>query len=188
MSLNRRVFLGGLAGLAAAPRPNVAAENPRRIDIHHHLFPKSYAQILARLGQPPMPQWTADRSIEEMDWSGIAIAVLSLPVADVVVRDVALTRRVVRETNEYATTLTRNYPKRFGLFAALPLPGVDASLQEIEFAFESLHAQGIGVMTSYGDRWLGDAMFQPVLAELNRRKAVVYTHPHSPNCCGDLKV
>jgi 6-methylsalicylate decarboxylase len=49
-----------------------------------------------------------------------------------------------------------------------------------------LKADGIGLMTSYGDSWPGDARFAPIFQELNRRKAVVYFHPLAPNCCGNL--
>lgn len=40
--------------------------------------------------------------------------------------------------------------------------------------------------TNCGDFWLGDPRLSPLLEELNRRNAVVYTHPTTPNCCGHL--
>ena len=42
-------------------------------------------------------------------------------------------------------------------------------------------------MTSYQDKYLGDASFAPIWEELNRRKAVIYTHPLSPECCRNIK-
>ena len=58
----------------------------------------------------------------------------------------------------------------------LPLPHIDASLEEIAYSFDTLKADGVGIMTSYGDKWLGYPQFAPVWEELNRRKATVYTH------------
>ena len=68
----------------------------------------------------------------------------------------------------------------------LPFPYVDECLTEIAYAFDTLKVDGIGCMTSYGDKWLGYAEFEPVWEELNRRKATVYTHPTTANCCVNL--
>lgn len=73
------------------------------------------------------------------------------------------------------------------MFATLTLPDLDSSLAEVAYAFDHLSADGIHMWTNYGDFWLGDSRLSPLLEELNRRKAVVYTHPSTPNCCGHLK-
>lgn len=183
MQLRRRTFLGlASVGGASVFGVSAAAENPHRIDIHHHLFPPSYTSAMVALGQPgsPSPDWTPARSIEEMDKSGIAISVVSLTAPTILFPDSPLARRLAHDVNEYGAKMTKDYPGRFGLFATLPLPDVDGSLREIEHSLDTLKANGIGLMTSYGDRWLGDAAFAPVWEELNRRKAVIYTHPTHP--------
>jgi len=139
-----------------------------------------------KLGERPMLDWTPARSIEDMDKAGVALSVTSITTPGVWFGDGNEARRLARECNDYGAKLRSDFPRRFGLFASLPLPNVDDSLREIEYAFDHLKADGIGVMTSFGDKWLGDEAFNPVMEELDRRKAILYTHPSVANCCRNL--
>jgi len=94
--------------------------------------------------------------------------------------------KIAREANEYSKKLMADHPGRFGIFATLPLAHVDESLQEIAYAFDTLKVDGIGMLTNYGDKWLGHPFLSPIWEELNRRKATVYTHPADANCCVNL--
>ena len=171
-----------------------AKRSPRRIDVHHHLMPPNYIAAAGheRLfhGSPPklrMPlDWNPARSVEEMDRYGIATSITSIATPGVWFGDDAAGRRLARECNEYATRMTEDYPGRFGVFASLPLPDIEGCLREIEYAFDRLNADGVVLMTSVENKWLGDRAFDPVFDELNRRKAVVYVHPTVPDCCRNL--
>ncbi|HEV8412232.1 MAG TPA: amidohydrolase family protein [Bryobacteraceae bacterium] len=181
----RREFLAGMATLAGGSLAK-GAPTPHRIDVHHHLFPPAYRTAIGNraAGQPA---WSPAQSVEEMDKGGIATSVLSVSSPGVWFGDVQEGRRVARIVNDYGAMTVKDHPGRFGLFAALPLPDIDGSLREIEYALDTLKADGIGLLTDYGDKWLGDASFAPVWTELNRRKAVIYTHPTTAACCGNLK-
>lgn len=189
----RRRFLQGAAALSAGallpgcetlPR-SAAGAALHRIDIHHHLLPPKYVAELPKLvkGENPPTTWTPARSLEDMDKNGIAMSMLSLMQPQVWFGDVALGRRLSRESNDYAATVVRDRPDRFGIFATLPLPDTEGSLKEIAYALDTLKADGFGLMTSYAGKYLGDPAFWPVLEELNRRKAVVYNHPLAVECC-----
>jgi 6-methylsalicylate decarboxylase len=124
--------------------------------------------------------------LEHMDASGVATAIASLSPWGVAFAEAAQLPTLARECNEYAATMIGDHKGRFGLFAAMPLPDIDASLKEVAYALDALKADGIGLMTSYRDKWPGDPAFAPVFEELDRRKAVVYFHPTTPGCCGNL--
>jgi predicted TIM-barrel fold metal-dependent hydrolase len=158
------------------------------IDVHHHISPPSFITALTKnkLGERPMLDWTPARSIEDMDRAGVSVSISSITTPGVWFGDNADASRLARECNDYAAKLAADYPGRFGIFASLPLPDVAACLKEIEYVFDTLKADGIGVMTSFGDKWLGDPTFTPVMEELNRRKAVLYTHPSVGNCCRNV--
>jgi predicted TIM-barrel fold metal-dependent hydrolase len=95
---------------------------------------------------------------------------------------------MVRICNDYGAQMVGDFPGRFGLFAPLSMLDTDTTLKEIEYVFDTLKADGVGLQTSYGDKWLGHPSFKPILEELNRRRSVVYVHPSVASCCGNLSV
>ena len=130
--------------------------------------------------------WTPAGAVEEMDKAGIATAITSLGLPGVWFGGAKAARSLARTCNEYAAKMVKDYPGRFGFFAAVPLPDQEGSVKEAEYALDVLKADGIGLVSSYDNRWPGDATFTPVFEELNRRKAVVFIHPAVPGCCDHL--
>ncbi len=183
----RHVLRGGLATAFAsiAAGGAIAAPKPFRIDVHHHVVAPAYVEAVkkAHLDNPPMTGWTPEKSLEDMDKAGTATSILSPMPPQVGFLPPADAARVARESNEWSRKIATDHPGRFGVFAMLPMPNIDESLKEIAYAFDTLKADGIGMMTNYGDKWLGYPELAPVFEELNRRKVVVYTHPMSPSCC-----
>jgi predicted TIM-barrel fold metal-dependent hydrolase len=182
MRPSRREVLAALAALGAANRAaaqlRTPPDAPRLLDIHHHVLPDFWKK--ATNTQNP---WTLDASLAAMDKNGVTAAIVSYTAPAASVAGTAAARALARQCNEYAAKLRETYPDRFRFFAAINPPDVEGSLREIEYAFDTLKAQGAGLLTSYGDKWPGDPAYAPVLEELNRRKAVVYLHPAGPNCC-----
>jgi predicted TIM-barrel fold metal-dependent hydrolase len=157
---------------------------PHRIDIHHHIYPRVYmdgaGDALRRTTHalyPKLVAWTPQAIIESMNRDGIARAIASISSPGVWFGDNAKACRLARACNEYAATLAADHTGRFGSFAILPLPDIDGALREIEYAFDTLHADGACLMTCVADKWPGDPTFAPVFDELNRRKAVLFFHP-----------
>ncbi|HEY1722936.1 MAG TPA: amidohydrolase family protein [Magnetospirillaceae bacterium] len=163
-----------------------------RIDTHHHILPPDYVRIVGEDKIGPLivagktPEWTPAHSIAAMDRNGIATAVTSISSPGLWFGDSEATNKLTRHCNDYAAQMRIDHPGRFGVFASLPFPNVDACLREIEYALDVLKAEGIGLMTSCDEKYPGDPAFAPIFDELNRRKAVVYFHPTQAPCCNCL--
>jgi predicted TIM-barrel fold metal-dependent hydrolase len=195
-SRGRRGFLLGALGsaaLAACSTPGTPALNlsrsAGRIDVHHHASPPAWLNAVRGRIDPLATNWTVEKSLADMDRAGVATSILSITTPGIVIdnMDVQSARRLARESNEWQARMVRDYPGRFGFFAALPMRDTEGSLAEIAYAMDVLKADGIGLLTSYGDKWLGDPAYFPIMEELNRRRLVVYTHPTAANCCGNLQ-
>ncbi len=161
-------------------------ENRRWIDVHHHIAPPAYvAQGGAGVGVA-LKTWSLAKSLEDLEQGGVATAILSVTQLAKHVANDQQRRSLARHCNDYAAKLVADHPGRFGMFAVLPLPDIAGALKEIEYGLDMLKADGVGMYTSYHDKWMGDPAFDPVFAELNRRKAVIYVHPSAPDCCLNL--
>ena len=182
------------AGAALSIRPILAGmpvvdSNPKRgrIDVHHHMLPPFYMDLRRAIPDVgKMPSWSPSKSLDDMEKNGVTTAMLSLAVSGVTFDAGEAGRSLARKSNDFGAQLVMDHPASFGLLAALPLPDPQGSLMETEYALDTLHADGIALLSSYGDKWLGDAAYVPVFEELNRRKAVVFVHPSAPNCCANL--
>ncbi len=193
---SRRQFLAGvsaLGGVLLSAGVGEARASPAklvRIDVHHHLSPPDYIVELGPKGKNvlelPTLGWTPAKAIEEMDQGGVTLSITSITTPGLWFGENSAGQRLARGCNDYAAKLVADYPHRFGMFVNLPLPDIDGSLKEIAYGLDVLKADGVSLFTSYGDKWLGDPAFDPVFEELNRRKAVVYTHPTLPDCCRNL--
>jgi predicted TIM-barrel fold metal-dependent hydrolase len=202
---SRRNFLAGAAAIGAtalwsaddAGAQTPAAPAVKLIDTHHHFYPPAYQKAWADWeDQRKIPHfgvqlsWTPQQDLEAMDKNGITTAVLSLASTPGVWFDgsAGSPHDMARLCSDFAAEMVHKNPGRYGLFAPLSMMDIDATLKEIEYVFDTLKADGVNLQTNYGDKWLGDPVYKPVLQELNRRKAVAYVHPLVATCCGRLSV
>jgi predicted TIM-barrel fold metal-dependent hydrolase len=153
----------------------------RRIDFHIHLIPQFYQDAAYEAGAGPAigryPQWSPERLLDVMDENDIAVALTSLAQPGVQFGDPAGAATLARRCNAYASELCARWPKRFGAFAVVPMGDMREAVAEIAYALDVLKHQGVCLFASYGEKFLGDPRFDPVLAALNDRGAVVFVHP-----------
>ncbi|MEH2461588.1 amidohydrolase family protein [Nostoc sp.] len=155
--------------------------NPARIDVHQHIVPPAYANWLTEKGIDagglPIPQWSVEAALKMMDEQGIATGIVSVSTPGVHLGNDAEARSKAREVNEFVAQVVRDRPDRFGFFATLTLPDVEGAIAEAAYALDELHAAGVILLANTHGRYLGEPDFDPLMAELNRRHAVVFVHP-----------
>ena len=159
-----------------------------KVDVHAHYVPDGYRAALHQAGHdqpdgmPWVPEWTPAVHLEAMDRLGIATSLISVSSPGVHFDDVKTTIDLARQVNEDGRRTVVDHPGRFGLLASLPLPDVDASMAEIAYCSQHLHADGFVLLTNIGGTYISDTSFEPIFRELNRLGARVLLHPTSPAC------
>ena len=169
---------------ARVGRTEDASRPAQLIDVHHHIFPPALQAALKSI-LSPFQLTDTKRSLGEMRSGRVATSIISYP-NDVITRwPAARLAALLQQANDEAAEMVALRPRTYGLFASLPMPYVGKSLRELERLYKQLgaHFDGILLLTSYGNRWLGHPSFAPLMSELNSCRAVVFVHPRSPPCC-----
>jgi predicted TIM-barrel fold metal-dependent hydrolase len=154
---------------------------PDKIDVHFHVIPPFYRDAVYAAGTGPAigryPEWTPELAIEIMDKHGIAVAMTSVaqPGVGFLSGDAAFA--LARRCNDYGAELIGRSRGRFGAFALVPMHDIDRAISECCYCLDDLRHEGVCLFASYGEKFLGDATFDPMMEFLNERAAVVFVHP-----------
>ena len=171
--------------MSEAQRGSGSAGVPQRIDVHQHAVPEFYVEWLAEHGQRsigdrPQPAWSVESALAFMDSKQIGTGVLSVATPNVYLGAADERLRMARRVNDELAEVARTSGGRFRFFASLPLPDVDASLDEARRCLDELGALGVIVLTHVDGVYISDPTFRPVLELLDSRGSVLFVHPHVP--------
>jgi predicted TIM-barrel fold metal-dependent hydrolase len=151
------------------------------IDVHFHLIPQLYRDAVYEAGRAPAigryPDWSPQLALQVMDEHGIALAIASIAQPGVGFLPDEKAVSLARRCNDYAAELIARHPQRFGCFGLVPMHETDAAVAEAKYCLETLRFHGVALFASYGEKFLGDAVFDPLMEYLDARAAVVHVHP-----------
>ncbi|MET8029937.1 amidohydrolase family protein [Streptomyces avermitilis] len=165
---------------------------PLLVDTHAHFLTPDYVHAARAAGHirpdgmGAWPTWRAEVHLRLMDRWGVGTSLLSISSPGTHFGDDSEARALTRHVNESGAAIRREHPDRFGHFASLPLPDVEGALGEVAHAMDHLGSDGVIVGTNTHGIYLGDARYEPLYAELNRRRTPVFLHPTSPPHAEDV--
>lgn len=177
------------------------------IDVHSHHYPDSYLDACRRPDSGfthytrndgrlivlqdgavglavPQPLPPLEHRIEMMDAAGVDIQVLSVSAPNVFRFAESLRIPLTRDLNDEFSELAVTAGGRLRVFASIPLPSIDASLEELDRALSLPDVVGVVVCSNIDGVNLDDERFTPVWEELSRRETTVFCHP-TVACCTD---
>lgn len=154
-----------------------------RIDTHHHAIPAEYRAVLRKAGIDEaggraLPDWSPEASLATMDALDVSTAILSVSTPGTgFLPEVAAAAALARDVNDYLASVVTDHPDRFGYFATVPLPHVDAATVETVRALDELRADGVVLLANNAGVYLGEEGQDELFAALDARAAVVFIHP-----------
>ena len=157
--------------------------NADRIDVHHHLIPPFYRDLLAKAGIDEaggraLPDWGPEAALEQLDLLGTATALVSVSTPGTgFLSDSAETADLARRLNDFSASLVADHPGRFGYFATVPMPHAEHSAAEAARALDEANADGVTLLANNQGVYLGQGGFDVLWQTLDERGAVVFVHP-----------
>lgn len=158
------------------------------IDVHSHALPQAYLGALAELGVDPVaedgfptPTWSEEAHLRFMDETNQEFCILSISTPHIHRGDDEVAARLARTINDELAAICHRHPDRLGFATTLPMPAVEASIEEARRGFDELGALGVKLPSNGNGIYLGDPVLEPLMAFLDERSAVATIHPSLPS-------
>lgn len=156
-----------------------------RIDMHSHYFPDKYYHLLNKydITHPDnvfVPKWNLKDHLSKMEKANIIYTALSITSPFFNFVDSSELAQAVRECNEEGSKIAEENPDKIGILASLPLPDIQASIDEIEYCTKKLNVKGFALPTHASGVYMGNPALDPVMKALDDVGALVTLHPTSP--------
>src|ERR1700726_1107348 len=173
----------------------------RTVDIHAHLFPQGYLDVLAEEGprfnveyrasdegfyiktevrfQGPLPYRIVDlqKRIADMDAQGTAVQAMSLTGPMAHWGDEEVSHKLARAWNDGASAAHVQYPTRLVALLTLPMLFPDRALDELNRASKLPGMRGVYLGTNISSRDLDDPLFEPILTRIEALELSIFLHP-----------
>jgi len=171
----------------------------RAIDCHSHLVPPAYGNTILEEAErnpafrqlavrnrllpdggaagPASALVSVDLRLAEMDEAGVAVSAISVPPPGPALGPKARAVSSTAATNDGLIALAEQHPARLRVLASLPLPHVDATLEEIDRIAAHTLVRGVVLMTVGAEWTLDEARLEPVYACLAEHRMVAALHP-----------
>ena len=117
---------------------------------------------------------------KDMDAAGIDIQILSLTAPGVEQFDPETGAKLAGHANDVLAETIQKHPQRFSGFAALAPKDPETAVKELERAVKDLGLRGWKTHSNYGDAYLDDKRFWPILAKAQELDVPIYLHPTAP--------
>ncbi|KIX03112.1 uncharacterized protein Z518_06662 [Rhinocladiella mackenziei CBS 650.93] len=184
------VEIASLVGFGTAhPASLVTGLATPKIDTHAHVYPDFYREAVIEAGwvpgpdgNPAPPAWNVSMHLAFMETNNVEKSIVSCssPGTNLYPNDTTAGIALTKRFNDFTAGLKHQYPDKYGFFASLPLPDIEATLEEIDRALDVLNADGFVFLSNFAGLYHGDPKLKPVYDKLNARKAVIFIHPTIP--------
>ena len=180
-----------------------------KIDVQTHVFPRSYAEVLAKNPQPPMAirdgdgyivsygevqrfnlkldAYSIKKKLRDMDAAGIDVSVISLnmPGPDVLIPELGM--EGAQACNDHIAEVVGQHPDRLAGLACLPWQDVPSALAELDRAVAELDMRGVVLYSHLAGGPVDDPKYEAIYQRCAFHGIPLVLHPIVPPWAGDIK-
>jgi predicted TIM-barrel fold metal-dependent hydrolase len=121
-----------------------------------------------------------EKRFKNMDEAGIDVQVLTLTAPGVEHLSPEMGAALAKSSNDALATIIQKYPGRFTGYAALAPKKPQDAANELERAVKELGLKGWKTHSNYGDSYIDEKTYWPILAKAEALDVPIYLHPTAP--------